>query len=687
MPSSILVGSTRVHKPGFYGKIDATALGGKGISVANLALVGLFPQIEHKKPTEFLTAKALSDLDPADLDLGVVANLAFSPARDDRIPGGAQKVFLLNVQPVTQASYTFDDVEVPAAGSLVLKSKLWGTKGNQTFVRLNTNASSTDGLDVKVVRAGVTETFANLQSGAVFEIKCDPAVCTELAGANDTTSFSTSPTSWKWAWKKRLTAMAGNHPNRFHLFQNTNIVIDGKITCTLTAAANNNITVTVAGINKAGVPKTLTLTIPGGQAGPLVVQDTGVDALWSSLTSVKYETTNVADDAYAGQLEIDSNAFDLDPALFQNVGEMVTLINQSSAKGFKATAKHPQIGSIPAKQIDKRTSVNVKGVAATFRADLWAIVEGLAGSTLVEASRATNADLPPKHSGANPATSEEVMLLGGTATTPVQDSDWESALVELEGEDVQVGWANTDSVTVGAKLITHCNAAALAGYERNFWMGATKDKTAQQVYDSWTSALNTRHLAVQSMEVKVATPAGALAWKDPVFGALIFAGIQCGGGTDTSPTDKRPNLFDVRGKWTPSFATDNDAISKGIACFTRDELGIKTLRDVTTYLTDDNPAFSSVFANQSVNTSIRRLRGRMKGQIGDSTAGISAKQFKAAVEDELRAQVADGVIKAFKNVVIEDLGDRFRINYNVAPAEALYFVEAIAHVYRANAAV
>ena len=44
------------------------------------------------------------------------------------------------------------------------------------------------------------------------------------------------------------------------------------------------------------------------------------------------------------------------------------------------------------------------------------------------------------------------------------------------------------------------------------------------------------------------------------------------------------------------------------------------------------------------------------------------------MEAQLDKQVTDAIIKAYQNVVIEDLGDTYNINYEAAPVEPLNFM-------------
>jgi hypothetical protein len=672
MSSSVIANGKLTRIPGVYGTVDASALAGKGVSTGNMAVVGSFPSIERNVPKVFTSPQVMAAFDPTDLDLLRVAGLAFNPANDDQVTGAAS-VTIVNVQTNTQASFTF--LDIAGGSSLVFKSKLWGQKGNRTYAKLVANTTDPKGLDVTIVRDGVSEPYSNLQSGPVFE------AC--YTGAELTTSLlSVSPTAWTWTFTKAMSALPGAGPNT-SVYTPLNFLISGKLTVTLSAVAPaEGITVTAVGISATGIPKTLSRVFAVGVAGPLAIQDTGVDALWSSITSVTVTTTNAASVIVA---TLSGNAIVLDPANFSYVGEMVSLINNNAAKGFTCTAKSPRINAIPAAQIDAQASVNVVSAAKlTARADLWAIVQGLAGSTLVDVTRATGATLPPKHYNVSPDTAEEVMLLGGSQTDPVVASTaYAAGLLAIETYDVQIVAVLSSDIEAAKALRAHCISSAIAGHERNGYYGTAASLTLDAIYAATAPYLNSRHVSILAEEIQVMGPLGSLEWLAPMYQAVQAAGIQAGTPVGTPSTNKRPNVYDVRAAWTPgTFANDNDAIAKGIFVYTKDNLGWKVLRSITSYLTDDNPAFCEVSTNESVNTSIRRLRESLASKIGSALTAVTANQLIGAITGELTAQVRDGVIKAFRNVNIVDMGDKYRIDYDVAAVEPFNFAEVTAHVYR-----
>ena len=136
MPSSIQLNGARIFRPGIQADIDTSALGGRGTSTGNVALVGDLLGFQKSTPTQFTSARALLDHDPADDELKLLAKLAFSPAADDAVPGGASSLWVVSTNTSTQAFANVLDSN--AAPAMVLSSKVWGLAGNRLAYTLAT---------------------------------------------------------------------------------------------------------------------------------------------------------------------------------------------------------------------------------------------------------------------------------------------------------------------------------------------------------------------------------------------------------------------------------------------------------------------------------------------------------------------------------------------------------------------
>jgi hypothetical protein len=179
----------------------------------------------------------------------------------------------------------------------------------------------------------------------------------------------------------------------------------------------------------------------------------------------------------------------------------------------------------------------------------------------------------------------------------------------------------------------------------------------------------------------VTNPQGVIQTLEPKYFALICAAMQAGTPVATPLTRKRPDVVDVLGAWIANRDV-TDAIKAGVCALTSDNLGWRIERSVTTWIKDDNPIYSEVSANESINTSVRDLRNALDIYIGDRNLNITSSRIQGIVSARLDQQVTDGIIKAYKNIVLENLGDTLKVNYTVAAVEPLNFISITASVSR-----
>lgn len=689
MPSSINLNGLRIYRPGIYAEIDASALGGSGISTGNVALVGEFPSIEQHNPLVFTSARAVQSFDPDDLSLQTLSKLAFSPSTDDRVAGGAGTLTIVNVQPNSQAMYTVNDAY--GAASLILKSQLWGPRGNQVFVQIAENPGDSTLLDFVISKGTATETFTGVGSGVIVSFYVESDEIQDSLIRVDTDGIN-------WTWDKQETFAGANPvgtPQSVLYDPVTDLLTYNGSTLSFSIDADGplapllagyEVSIEVTGLDKFGAPALGTATITEAEfsADPNVtkiVQVSGVDGEWGSLSTVQFTSSQ---GTFDGTVQLTGTAFDLSADDFNSVGEMAELIDNNSNVGWHADVSSPRINNIPADQMDQcycsvLNPAGVSTVKAPIYADLWAIVESLSASSIVESSRDPSAVRRP-----GPLTlggySEQFFLVGGTQSA-TSVADYDDSFEAIEYSDIQIVVPISDDLQVGKKLIAHCKSAAVAGYERNGYFGAPANKTLLEMFTDYTSQLNSRHVAAVGQEVYIENASGALKWYDPYALAILMAGMQAGTSVATPLTFKRPNVFNVRQSWDLN-RDANEAISKGILNISQDTLGFRVERSVTTWLQDDNPVYSEVSSNESANTSVRDLRAALQIRIGDAVFGDTASKLRSVVEARLNQQIVEGFIKAWRNARLEDLGDTIKISYEVAVIEPLNFIRITASVVR-----
>lgn len=673
MPSSVNISGKRKYDPGFYGEVDASALGGSGISTGNVAVLGVFPSLQAATPTWVSNAPACAALDPSNADFALIGKLAFAPSIDAKVRGGADNLCLVNVQPNTQAKVTIND----SAGnpSIIVRSRLWGPAGNRTFLTLKTDAAGEYPTTATVIRDGVTEEFAGVESGPVGTLQYTGE---EL----HTVTLESDPSTFRVKWTRRTSAFPGaGNASAVDIASGGDMVSAGGVLgFTASVAADAAISITLTGLDATGAPlgggAGLSVTIPSGSVAKV---NTSVGV--SRIDGVTMSTTDLD---FEGYVTINGIAFDFDTAL-STAADILTIINQNVEANFEAEAVHVRAGGILGSDLDAMADVDIKTNAGTLRADTWAILAALNTSRMVDAVRHTLGTLPPSPVGAEAVETVRRFLVGGTVTSPVTTAHWDAAFRKIAGQDVQIVVPLTTTLAVLKLSTPHCIMSALLGFERNVWVGTTVNLSLSAAFSTYTSKLNSRYVSVVTQGVKVDHPNGTQPVLGPEWYALIHAAMQAGTPVGTPLTGKRPDIVETVQVWDTVLDID-DAIKKGLCVTKTDNLGLKVARSVTCHLSDDNPNYSEMSAFESAQTSVRRLRAVMNDKIGDpiSAAGVSAKQLLGIAVADLEAQVngPEPVLKAWRNARFEDMGDRMHLVYDLAAIEPLNFITAKANVVR-----
>lgn len=653
MPSSINFNGVRTFRPGVYAVIDASALGGSGVSTGNVAVIGDFPLLAQHTPTSFESARAMSDYFLGDTDMQLLAKIAFSPATDDRVGGGASQLFVVNASSVSQAQHIFTDVT--SSPSLLVKSKLHGKSGNTVSVGISTSVTAEGSLyNILIRRDGLSETYNNVGSGPLFSVQFtgvgEASMTGGPAGVTVTESF---------------TAISSQDSAEV----NTPFSLSSPKKISLKPAAEpaQAVTVTVSGRDSEGDLHTEIVTLPTGSENALTT------------TAEFSEVIKCTVSGFAGRpaVSITADIVDFDASDYSSLAGIADALD--AATSITVVKQATNLSTIPSDQLDAFDFADIKADAQSPVADLYAIIRELSDSRIVIASRATGATKPPLGADGSPLSAT---LSGGTHTT-ADTAGYTAALESILAEDVQIVVPMDQNLAVHQAALQHCKDSQLYGRERNAYVGAPAKTSLKSLFDSYSSKLNSRHVSLVGQSIKFSMPDGSSKVLDPKFLALMCACMQAGTSAAVPLTRKRPAVLSVEqhAEWN-IVRNANEAIRKGILALSLDNLGLRIERSVTTYMTDDNPIFSEVSANESINTSVRTLRARLATQIGNPVISGSRAQIESAVKVSLSKQVKDGVIKAFQNVTITDLGDRFDISYEVAAVEPLNFIKITANVVR-----
>jgi hypothetical protein len=349
--------------------------------------------------------------------------------------------------------------------------------------------------------------------------------------------------------------------------------------------------------------------------------------------------------------------------------DFVTLANSLT----DVSATLIEVSEIALDEIDYISRTIGTSSTETFEAPAYQLKQALSSSTLAEAT------LDNTSAAASLSATTQTATGGADGST----LDFEEALQSIENADVQIVVLFTEDSASQSKLGAHLTAAANAGYERQAYCAIASSESLANV-KTRAASLNNAAIALASQSIKLVDPRGKTVTKSPKYTALMLAAMQAGSDTGEPLTRKRPRIIETSQTWD-AYADIEQAIQSGTIAISTDNLGPRVERSITTYLTDNNPVYCEVSAYESILVSLRTLRAALADQIGRPTRASQLPLITSRVQSSLTAQVRDGVIKAFQNIQLEDLGDEVAISYEVAPVEPLNFISITAVAVRITA--
>lgn len=329
--------------------------------------------------------------------------------------------------------------------------------------------------------------------------------------------------------------------------------------------------------------------------------------------------------------------------------------------------------------MDYLASININEVTANFTADLVTAINWLNdNSAIVTATRASG------------GTGQLLVLaspkyLSGGADVAATNNDFRDALALLEDQELDYITLLSDSAVVHAFGDAHAVKMATASgrSERMIYSGVAVNATKTSVKQA-AAALNSRHFNLLYQEHRGIDVDGELKWFKPYFTAAMQMGAQASARRGVPLTLKRPNLIDVRQHST--FNPKRDAaelIDAGVSNIVpHPTAGFVWQRTMTTYLKKTINAFQESSANDSLNASVKDLRGFLEVEIvGEPDVDISPAAIKRFAEAQLERQLAAKLIAAYRAVTVNTLGTQVEVSYEVAPVVPRNFVVLTTHVF------
>ena len=346
---------------------------------------------------------------------------------------------------------------------------------------------------------------------------------------------------------------------------------------------------------------------------------------------------------------------------------------------------------------------NVTGEGATR--DLMAVVDYFNDfSEYVNAVRSTDSGSSVAGSGAVMATPTATALSGGTRGTST-NLDFQAgfddmllvrcnSVVPLIDRDLTLEGNGSEATvaSVLAQAAAHCAVArgasqSVAG-ERGAFVGfrGTKAEVIEQAND-----LNDQDVALVCQNPTTLDRTGSLVEFGPRMLAVMAASMRAGVVEVAEPLTHK--LIRVSGitqdaSWDPADVTDaNEMIINGVLfAESIDGLGTRWVRDLTTWVADDNLAYSEGSVRDAVRyvayglrtTLVERFTGKKATPATIANVKDAASTWLELVrQDNIIVDSTDpvtgGTIKAYHNLKVTSSGDTVNINVGIFPVPGINF--------------
>jgi hypothetical protein len=743
MASTIFFNGRVTSIPGSYSQVDTSGLASVGLGAAGIvAVIGEAEGGEPQK-VESVSNPAKTSRLYRDGDLREAGNIVFDPSKDPNIQAGAQTVKYVKVNPATQSLATLvDDV---AADSIDLTSRDYGLFTTRINVDIadGTNIgksivvvfdATTETFDDVGGLSLLTLTYTPGANGATtMTAALDNDVDTEAAWTLDTLGLDGDITTPIVA-TDTVSVVSDNVADNTQTItiygtdvtdapQTEVLALDGTTPVAGTATWNSVLgvllsasaagTVTLSDVETPGTILTVVTTVlsmglklvdnvataldgadyfdfvgdmvsatpiaffgVNGQASAAIAATTlpsspqSVTTAFSEITVIGLGATPAA-----RTVTTTGKAFKLPVGQYTTVNEVADAIKPLSGWTVVVGAN---AGLIPVSDMDDQAATDVTS-ALEFYGDLAAVIAKLNDeSQLVSAAKATGATAAPAN------TASPVYLTGGVEGATAF-SDWQAALDLLRDEFVNTIVPLTDDPAVHAAAVSHCAYMAGAGRKERDTILGLPTGTTFTAAKAAAVALNTRHARLLPQDMVRFNVDGVSEQFPPYFHALVAAGQQAGSSVGTSLTYKFTNVLDVVGD-DATYVLQDDAdelIQSGLLVQEKVQgVGFRWLRNITTYLIDNNPAFTEAAVNEAANFSAFNIRTNLEFAIGrKGFAGtVNAMIDNVVTTLGLLSDPLDPVITEWRNLTIELTGDTATVEVEIAPVQSINFIKTTLHL-------
>jgi hypothetical protein len=433
--------------------------------------------------------------------------------------------------------------------------------------------------------------------------------------------------------------------------------------------------VTVVGLNNAGSIQTETVLLNG-------VTPVAGSALWKRIDYLA-----LGEQAAARTLTISGNAINSPFAGLDTLTKMADKFNGTPGFDFDANVQNP--GTYDPDDLDIAAATDILSPAnPDFYGDLMAIVNKLnSSSALVTAVRGSVG------SGVPDNTTAPVYLTGGhegNAGTPetitATANDWGNAIDLLKKVRVNTLVPLTGDPAIHALIKSHCEyMAGIGRSERDAVVGLqdagqltypTKTEAKAQIID-----LGSRHIRAVAQQVERYNTSGEREVFPTYYNAAVVGGMQAGSPVGTSLTHKFANALSIvqDATWNPS--DDAEEMIQAGLCFMEvvDGVGIRVVRNITTWLTSSNLAYTEASVNEAANYAVYNFRETMERMVGKSGFAGTASAASGLAVNILGLLVGVALV-AWRSLEIDLVLDVLEVSCEIAPVLPINFVQTTVHL-------
>lgn len=407
---------------------------------------------------------------------------------------------------------------------------------------------------------------------------------------------------------------------------------------------------------------------------------------WTSLSQIEFLEVvgnDTPSTSVAPQLDLAVEAFYL---AFEGLSLADLVVNINAVSGLSASSTRDGRQALPAALLDETDLIVAGGSFQNLYAVNYDLVQALESSTLVRAESAARV---------RPVNIPETLLDGGSdygfdgsglPLTASTTAAFINAFDYLRDIKNVVIVPLSEEASVHAALVQHCKFMEGTGRdERNGYVALPSNLNKADI-KARIRSLGSRNVSAVAQSIKAFDELGILRTYGPKMLAVVAGAMQCGSPVGMPLTNKIINATEVlnTGDWSPSRSVEEMLeMSLMFARFDQ-ERGIVWERSLTTWRQDSNAAFTEMSTNESVNVSTKLCRQAVENRIGDRAFAGLAGVIKALIASELQRQIDTGIIKSFapSSITVQDGGDAFNVQYEIAPIEPVNFIKITAHIRR-----